>query len=150
MNIARASFASTPQAELAKRLEEVNEAEAIIETHKREVLATRRATQLELSEAQKQVETLAEAETALRERAAVAERDAALKKTINELDDRRRLLESRCAFRPGLGEGSGACDAYSIAPLSSVGAGGPGPRSEERRVGKECTSWCRSRWSPYH
>ena len=22
-------------------------------------------------------------------------------------------------------------------------------RSEERRVGKECTSWCRSRWSPY-
>ena len=26
----------------------------------------------------------------------------------------------------------------------------PKPRSEERRVGKECTSWCRSRWSPYH
>ena len=25
-----------------------------------------------------------------------------------------------------------------------------GFRSEERRVGKECTSWCRSRWSPYH
>ena len=25
-----------------------------------------------------------------------------------------------------------------------------GQRSEERRVGKECTSWCRSRWSPYH
>ena len=25
-----------------------------------------------------------------------------------------------------------------------------GCRSEERRVGKECTSWCRSRWSPYH
>ena len=24
------------------------------------------------------------------------------------------------------------------------------PRSEERRVGKECKSWCRSRWSPYH
>ena len=23
-------------------------------------------------------------------------------------------------------------------------------RSEARRVGKECTSWCRSRWSPYH
>ena len=23
-------------------------------------------------------------------------------------------------------------------------------RSEERRVGKECLSWCRSRWSPYH
>ena len=26
----------------------------------------------------------------------------------------------------------------------------PVSRSEERRVGKECTSWCRSRWSPYH
>ena len=23
-------------------------------------------------------------------------------------------------------------------------------RSEERRVGKECIAWCRSRWSPYH
>src|SRR3546814_305494 len=25
-----------------------------------------------------------------------------------------------------------------------------GTRSEERRVGKECVSTCRSRWSPYH
>src|SRR3546814_4008581 len=47
-----------------------------------------------------------------------------------------------------------------------VAAGGPGKgspqartvaeqrdqrsRSEERRVGKECVSTCRSRWSPYH
>src|SRR3546814_11614574 len=27
---------------------------------------------------------------------------------------------------------------------------GVGTRSEERRVGKECVSTCRSRWSPYH
>src|SRR3546814_16152174 len=27
---------------------------------------------------------------------------------------------------------------------------GLGLRSEERRVGKECVSTCRSRWSPYH
>src|SRR3546814_6893535 len=27
---------------------------------------------------------------------------------------------------------------------------GYGLRSEERRVGKECVSTCRSRWSPYH
>src|SRR3546814_8834505 len=27
---------------------------------------------------------------------------------------------------------------------------GSGSRSEERRVGKECVSTCRSRWSPYH
>ena len=26
----------------------------------------------------------------------------------------------------------------------------PAQRSEERRVGKECLSVCRSRWSPYH
>src|SRR3546814_4055319 len=26
----------------------------------------------------------------------------------------------------------------------------PGDSSEERRVGKECVSTCRSRWSPYH
>src|SRR3546814_11918882 len=26
----------------------------------------------------------------------------------------------------------------------------PADRSEERRVGKECVSTCRSRWSPYH
>src|SRR3546814_3361350 len=26
----------------------------------------------------------------------------------------------------------------------------PAYRSEERRVGKECVSTCRSRWSPYH
>src|SRR3546814_18224422 len=26
----------------------------------------------------------------------------------------------------------------------------PGPRSEERRVGNECVSTCRTRWSPYH
>src|SRR3546814_2805172 len=27
---------------------------------------------------------------------------------------------------------------------------GRSDRSEERRVGKECVSTCRSRWSPYH
>ena len=65
---------------------------------------------------------------------------------------------------------------YGVAPSAQLGSGGeasvyaldaervlrvhrPGPtgatiarraRSEERRVGKECTSVCRSRWSPYH
>src|SRR3546814_14205158 len=28
--------------------------------------------------------------------------------------------------------------------------GGHADRSEERRVGKECVSTCRSRWAPYH
>src|SRR3546814_17683395 len=31
-----------------------------------------------------------------------------------------------------------------------VGGGVRQERSEERRVGKECVSTCRSRWSPYH
>src|SRR3546814_17865973 len=31
-----------------------------------------------------------------------------------------------------------------------VGLTGDDYRSEERRVGKECVSTCRSRWSPYH
>src|SRR3546814_7053037 len=30
-----------------------------------------------------------------------------------------------------------------------LGLHGFGSRSEERRVGKECVSTCRSRWSPY-
>src|SRR3546814_9322505 len=34
--------------------------------------------------------------------------------------------------------------------LPVLGAGLAAERSEERRVGKECVSTCRSRWSPYH
>src|SRR3546814_19874718 len=33
---------------------------------------------------------------------------------------------------------------------SVIGDADAGARSEERRVGKECVSTCRSRWSPYH
>src|SRR3546814_18494873 len=33
---------------------------------------------------------------------------------------------------------------------SAEGATYDEERSEERRVGKECVSTCRSRWSPYH
>src|SRR3546814_11570002 len=34
--------------------------------------------------------------------------------------------------------------------LGIVATGQAVQRSEERRVGKECVSTCRSRWSPYH
>src|SRR3546814_7666933 len=39
-----------------------------------------------------------------------------------------------------------------LAGIRVTRGGGSGPfgRSEERRVGKECVSTCRSRWSPYH
>src|SRR3546814_2454553 len=36
------------------------------------------------------------------------------------------------------------------AQLSQQGEPRKSIRSEERRVGKECVSTCRSRWSPYH
>src|SRR3546814_20610386 len=45
---------------------------------------------------------------------------------------------------------------YVLKPInegSSVGVAivtADGNRSEERRVGKECVSTCRSRWWPYH
>ena len=43
---------------------------------------------------------------------------------------------------------------YNISELSRIEAekliASTDSRSEERRVGKECTMTCRSRWSPYH
>src|SRR3546814_20193865 len=44
--------------------------------------------------------------------------------------------------------GSGAAEPAQHG-RSVSGAGGR-YRSEERRVGEECVSTCRSRWSPYH
>src|SRR3546814_16477918 len=43
----------------------------------------------------------------------------------------------------GRNTNGGAVLAYTVAPTYDF-------RSEERRVGKECVSTCRSRWSPYH
>ena len=40
-------------------------------------------------------------------------------------------------------------DEFGRDMLSRIMAGAAG-RSEERRVGKECSLPCRSRWSPYH
>src|SRR3546814_1752264 len=37
-----------------------------------------------------------------------------------------------------------------LAPVGLTGMYARRGRSEERRVGKECVSTCRSRWSPYH
>src|SRR3546814_6915716 len=44
-----------------------------------------------------------------------------------------------------------ALDADTSVTLTDTNPTNPGlRRSEERRVGKECVSTCRSRWSPYH
>ena len=42
------------------------------------------------------------------------------------------------------------CDSMESAIAMMAGAARSMERSEERRVGKECVSTCRSRWSPYH
>src|SRR3546814_20818806 len=38
----------------------------------------------------------------------------------------------------------------ALLAAAGLTGGKRGRRSEERRVGKECVSTCRSRWSPYH
>src|SRR3546814_4746960 len=51
-------------------------------------------------------------------------------------------------------EAAGAAGVAAGGVAAGVSACGAGwlrvTRSEERRVGKECVSTCRSRWSPYH
>ena len=57
--------------------------------------------------------------------------------------------EIRGAILTVLSEHHGADDGHLPTPLilaSAIAA----RRSEERRVGKECSLTCRSRWSPYH
>ena len=53
------------------------------------------------------------------------------------------LLSSRLSLRAVT---AAAATLIVAGGLSAEGA----RRSEERRVGKECASMCRSRWSPYH
>ena len=59
-----------------------------------------------------------------------------------ELDDRYRR-ESGRVFLTGT-------QALVRIPLMQRTMDAAAGRSEERRVGKECTIQCRSRWSPYH
>src|SRR3546814_8349571 len=44
----------------------------------------------------------------------------------------------------------GAAGLQAVAEAGGVAIVQQPSRSEERRVGKECVSTCRSRWSPYH
>src|SRR3546814_7887261 len=66
-----------------------------------------------------------------------------------------RRRHTRCALVTGVQ--TCALPIYSVPSISRISAlwicphtTPSTPRSEERRVGKECVSTCRSRWSPYH
>src|SRR3546814_14376544 len=52
--------------------------------------------------------------------------------------------------RHGGDEGDGGEGGNAAHEGSPAGETDARRRSEERRVGKECVSTCRSRWSPYH
>src|SRR3546814_9399093 len=61
-----------------------------------------------------------------------------------------RQAEGLGAAGDSLADAAHADDAEPLAPDPLAEHPGRRPRSEERRVGKECVSTCRSRWSPYH
>src|SRR3546814_18036008 len=54
------------------------------------------------------------------------------------------LADLELLIAPNWKKGKSAIQTYIDKELERRG------RSEERRVGKECVSKCRSRWSPYH
>ena len=57
------------------------------------------------------------------------------------------IVDDHALFRAGL-----RCRLELEQDITPVGeaATAAQARSEERRVGKECSLLCRSRWSPYH
>src|SRR3546814_5460002 len=61
----------------------------------------------------------------------------------NRLVDRRQALHEADGIQ--YRQPSRIADRVQYRPLTLA----EGERSEERRVGKECVSTCRSRWSPY-
>src|SRR3546814_6671232 len=75
---------------------------------------------------------------------------------IYPVDPERGTEIAAAFFQATRGEGTanlGALLAEEVSFHSDGGGKRPAVariRSEERRVGKECVSTCRSRWSPYH
>src|SRR3546814_11004743 len=84
--------------------------------------------------------------------------DAVLSRTSGLLDEQSRSLTLEFDIDNSSGELQGGDYAQvkltlqRKSPTYWVPAGSVlnTQRSEERRVGKECVSTCRSRWSPYH
>src|SRR3546814_15204773 len=62
-------------------------------------------------------------------------------------EPRDMYLSRVAAINAGIGQ---ATPAFNVNRLCGSGLQAIISRSEERRVGKECVSTCRSWWSPYH
>src|SRR3546814_14629550 len=75
--------------------------------------------------------------------------------TVSRHDCSIEIERGEIRLSPGISKTDGRpdFDAESLRPLMNrrrpPRLASPGPRSEERRVGKECVSTCRTRWSPY-
>src|SRR3546814_12909522 len=67
-----------------------------------------------------------------------------VKRLANGVDD--RMLRANIKVTPRLDMLKGTPQDDVLKVLAEADPA----RSEERRVGKECVSTCRSRWSPYH
>src|SRR3546814_11945064 len=85
--------------------------------------------------------------------------DAAARELEEETGYRAAIMENLGRFYSSPGMVSESFTLFKATNLTKTGPGGGTPdeniavhrvRSEERRVGKECVSTCRSRWSPYH
>src|SRR3546814_14605475 len=59
-------------------------------------------------------------------------------------------MTGAAALAMALAACSGGTGTTNDAVMNDTAFGNDMGRSEERRVGKECVSTCRSRWSPYH
>src|SRR3546814_14453906 len=72
-----------------------------------------------------------------------------LRLTARDISGRVSVTEAQVELRSGVDK----LGRYTTTRTDFAGAVGGVPvelvRSEERRVGKECVSTCRSRWSPY-
>ena len=65
---------------------------------------------------------------------------------INAMMEGRKLLNNASYFAFTATPKNKTLETFGILVVDEY----ENPRSEERRLGKECKCRCRSRWSPYH
>ena len=67
--------------------------------------------------------------------------------TVSSMEQRLAALEGRPVSAARRSRRPTACSRMTSRSGATIGTAS---RSEERRVGKECVSTCRSRWAPFH